>query len=384
MNARPVVLIAGHPPRIAAFQEALAAEGMAPALVFGWEALPEAPDRIAALMPPGAILRLDSPGRAFPTLAKLWREGATDDPNPHLPAARLDDPAVEQAYLAGHLLAPAQAMRGLARLAARIAAALGLRPDVTAIQDPAAIALLGDKPACRQVLAAAGVPVPPTLTPLTGAQSVLESAATRPRRLFIKLDHGSNGAGMVALASSGDGRLSAHTTAVAVEGPLGPGLANTRLIQTHRDASTLAPILDRLARERAHVEGWVPKASHGGLVWDLRVLTIAGAPAHVVARASRTPFTNLHLRNQRFDDALVRHLVPAHAWESVGDTVRRVAGLFPTCLHLGVDVAVSPDRRRHWVLEVNVFGDHLKGASWQGLDPQRAILQALPRLQAAS
>ncbi len=368
---RPVVVIAGPGPRVEAFQGALAALDLPPARVIDWAALAETPEMP---LPSHAVVRLDSPGKTWLTQAALLRRGAQDEAAPRLPLDRLDDPAVARAYHGGHLLAPRQAARGMAALAGHLTDRFTARPDLWALHDPAAIAILGDKPACRKILAENGIPVPSGLVPLRGFDHLCDLMTAGRRRLFVKLDHGANGAGMVAV-SDADGQLQALTTAVAVDGPLGPGLANTRAVQHHTSAATLAPVIDRLAAEGAHAETWMAKASRHGCPWDLRVLTLAGQPAHVVVRFSESPFTNLHLLNRRGEAGQVRAMVSDTAWAEMLDTARRVAGLFPACLCLGLDIAFSADRRRHWVLEVNAFGDHLKGALWQGLDPQQAILR---------
>ena len=71
--------------------------------------------------------------------------------------------------------------------------------------------------------------------------------------------------------------------------------------------------------------------------------------------------TNLHLGNARGDLAAVRGRRPAAAWTAAMDTCERAAACFPGSLHVGVDLMVSSDWRRHAVAEVNAFGDLLPG-----------------------
>ena len=97
-------------------------------------------------------------------------------------------------------------------------------------------------------------------------------------------------------------------------------------------------------------------------------------------RKSRHPITNLHLGGERADaDALLSRM-SAKAVAALDDTCRRVARALPGALQLGIDVAVATGLARHYVLEVNAFGDLLKGvATRQGLDAYDVQLRAMER-----
>ena len=99
------------------------------------------------------------------------------------------------------------------------------------------------------------------------------------------------------------------------------------------------------------------------------MLVVAGEPAHVVLRKSKHPMTNLHLGGHRADPSALLSRMSEAARDSLLATARRTAAHFPGALHLGLDIAVATDLRRHCVLEVNVFGDLLKGVLHNGLDP---------------
>ena len=128
----------------------------------------------------------------------------------------------------------------------------------------------------------------------------------------------------------------------------------------------------------------MPKASFEGQTFDLRVLVIAGEVRHVVPRLSRQPMTNLHLLNQRGDVERLREHVPAESWEAVLETCRRAAALFPGCLHVGIDLLLTPSLRRHALLEANAFGDLLPGVLWNGLGTHDAELAALAGTQVST
>lgn len=62
--------------------------------------------------------------------------------------------------------------------------------------------------------------------------------------------------------------------------------------------------------------------------------------------------------------------------KAIEQSCRATADAFPRCLYLGLDVLVTPGLRGHRVLEVNGFGDLIKGARHHGLTPYEAEARA--------
>src|SRR5262249_4003847 len=155
-------------------------------------------------------------------------------------------------------------------------------------------------------------------------------------------------------------------------------LFNTRVVRRIEGASDVGALIDALIPLGVHVEAWVPKAGIGGSACDLRVLVIDGEPTHMVLRKSRTPFTNLHLGNERASAAEIRGRMGGAAWSALLQTCRHVGRWFARSFHVALDVAVAADLRRHYVLEVNAFGDLLRGALAGGLDPYAFEIAQLP------
>lgn len=255
------------------------------------------------------------------------------------------------------------------RLCARFAA-VAAQVGGRLTHDPAEIALAFDKPDCKRTLAEIGVPTAPDLGPLGSADALLDGP---PGRVFVKLNRGACAVGLVALARA-RGRTRAWTT---VESK-GAALFNTRRVRRLEDGPTLRALLDHLAGLGAHVERWVPKASVAGRAADLRVVTVAGRVSHTVARLSDTPFTNLHLGGARAPASTLRAQVTEEVWARMEADCEKVARRFGGCLSLGIDVAVTSDRRHHVVLEVNALGDLVHGATdAAGRTPQDAQLDAI-------
>ncbi|WP_327585053.1 STM4014 family protein [Nonomuraea sp. NBC_00507] len=319
-----VVGIPGHR-RVTMFRDAVLAAGLAEPYVVSWRDVLTGRE---LHVPEGSLLRLDSPGEDAETDALLRGPG---------------DPA----RVGGGASWYAAFTAGLERVAA-----IG---GVRLLGDVREIAVMFDKRRCHAVLSAAGVPVPLAFAISSYAELRAEMTRRGWARVFVKPVHGSSASGVIALHARGD-RVQAVTSAAwGAEG----GLFNSLRVRTYTSHDEVRQIVDLLAGDGLHVERWFPKASFGGKVFDLRVVTVAGVPTHAVVRMSRTPMTNLHLGGQRGDLEVVRSR-PA-LWERVLEVCSRVAACFPGSPATGVDVMVGADWRSVMVAEVNAFGDLLPG-----------------------
>jgi hypothetical protein len=97
-----------------------------------------------------------------------------------------------------------------------------------------------------------------------------------------------------------------------------------------------------------------------GQNFDVRVVVLHGRPAFTVFRLSPQPMTNLHLGGRRGDPASCRAAVPTRAWLDALDHCAEAARLYP-CAAVGVDLLFERGYLRHYVLEVNAFGDFFPG-----------------------
>lgn len=77
-------------------------------------------------------------------------------------------------------------------------------------------------------------------------------------------------------------------------------------MRSYETEEEVAALIDLLAPDGLHVERWLPKATLGGRVFDLRVVVVHGEPTHAVVRTSLSPMTNLHLGGARGDLGVVR------------------------------------------------------------------------------
>ncbi|MGW0804856.1 STM4014 family protein [Nonomuraea sp. NPDC002799] len=310
--------------RVSLFRDAVVARGLAEPYVIAWRDV-LAGREIGA--PEGALLRVDSPGEDAEADALLRGPGD--------PARAGGGAAWFKAFTAG-----------LARVAAI--------PGVRLLGDVGEIGVMFDKRPCHAVLAGAGVPVPPAFEIGSYAELRAEMELRGWSRVFVKPAHGSSASGVIAFQAAGD-RVKAVTSAAWT----GDVLCNSLRVRTYTCGDDVRRIVDFLSGDGLHVERWFPKASAGGRVFDLRVVTVAGVPTHAVARTSRTPMTNLHLGGTRGELEPVRSR--AALWERVMEVCTRAAACFPGSLVTGIDVMIGSDWRSVAVAEVNAFGDLLPG-----------------------
>ncbi len=302
---------------------------------------------------PGTLVRIESPGEDA-EVDRLLRGAA-------VPAEH------------GEIVGAAARHAGFGQALHRSAATAGGQ-GARLLADPAEILVMFDKNACHARLLAADVPVPAALpgTPASWAQlrSWLDGAGWR--RVFVKTRHGSSASGVIALQLGGGGRILATTSVELDRGRL----FNSLRVRHYRDERDIAAIVDGLAPDGLHVQRWLPKAGLDGRVVDLRVVTVAGQPSHVVVRGSRSPMTNLHRGGVREDLCALRAAAGPHYAAGL-DTCRAVAACFPGSLYTGVDLMFAAGWRSHAVAEVNAFGDLLPGLLVDGRDTYDAEIAAL-------
>lgn len=358
--------------RAALFQAALAREGELPAQILSYEDLLQEgvkPDVIPALP---LVWKLDSPGENFAVEKGLLVRGlaqAETEGSPFLGETEIDKLSLDP----GRILYPRQWYLGFVALLADLATARA-RPDVVCTWNASEISVMFDKARCHARCLAGGVPVPESPGEVRGFDELIaRMEAAGWSRAFVKLAHGSSASGVVAFRFASRGqRLEAITSAemVATEGEV--KLYNSLRIRRYTTLSEVRTLIDTLARQKVHVERWLPKARLSDREMDVRVVVIGGHPRHLVVREGRCPMTNLHLGNRRGDAELLRTRLGEEGQASLAALAARAGRLFPRSLSVGVDIAIAPNFREFRVLEVNAFGDLLPGVMHEGRDTYAA------------
>ncbi|QEH32441.1 hypothetical protein OJF2_09120 [Aquisphaera giovannonii] len=362
--------------RLALLGQAMAGRGVPAPRVVSYEEYLRGGVRLARVLREGSVLRIESPGQDFEVERAILALG-TEDERPG--GSSLGREGLGRlAFDRGRILGPGQWYAGFSRLLRRIREDRTDAPPHAVMNDEESIAMLFDKPRCREHLVDGGIPCPRALGPVGGYDELRDRMLdARVGRVFVKLRCGSSASGIVAFESSGP-RTQAFTTVEVVEAADGPRLYNSRRIRRLSDEREIARLIDMLAADGVHVEQWVPKAGLEGLAFDVRVVVIAGRAGHAVVRLGRGPMTNLHLKSRRGSVPTLRGRMGEPAWESLLETCRRVGEAFPGCQYLGVDVAVLPGYRRHVIFEANAFGDLLPGVlDPSGRDTYTAEIEAL-------
>ncbi len=371
-NAAPRIVILANPAgdrRWQLLKTALRGLGLPEPVLIPYEAILSGQVCLRETLHPGDIFRIDSPGRDFAVERALLLRGASIPEEEKAAYHRLPPKIVRGLQFDKGLILPSrQWYLGFRSLLEELQEKVATVPGLTLMNTPNEIAAMFDKRRCHEMMCRAGVRVPPALPPIQNFDHLLsEMDRQSMSRVFIKLAHGSSAAGAVAFHKAGH-RMRAITTGEIVRENGRLKLYATRRIRTLFDPQEIQALVDALCQHRVHVERWLPKATLGERVFDLRVVVIAGEADHVVVRTSRSPMTNLHLLNKRGNWAAVQARMGPDTWQKAQRMCLAAKALFPKSLYAGVDLLVSPDYRSMAILEINAFGDLLPGITHQGQD----------------
>jgi hypothetical protein len=292
-----------------------------------------------------AIVRLESPGRDWEVSRMLLRLGSLVENE----ATETDWLGLE--YERGALVRPGLFYAGFGRILRGLHASFTARPHLRPTACPLQILEMFDKNASGARLAAAGVPMPPSLVaPANPAALLGLLRRDRYELAYVKLNTGSS-ASAIAVVRARD--TPTATSSILVR--RGAFYSTRRLVQ--HEGANLDLVLAFLIREGVCVQQGIRMAQMEGQNFDVRVVVIYGQPAFTIFRLSPNPMTNLHLGGQRGDPAACRAAIPPRAWLDGLDACVAAAAQFPQCAFVGVDLLFELGYRRHFVLEVNAFGD---------------------------
>jgi hypothetical protein len=290
-----------------------------------------------------ALFRLESPGRDQEVMRLLLATG--DD------ALRPERDWAAASFRKSALVGPCLLHRGFCRTLHGLRAFLDRRPLLKPLSCPLAVAELFDKRATSNRLTAAGLPCPLTISPPTKPGQLLEQLRRqRIKTAYVKLNAGSSATG-IAVVHALDDPPSAITSMLRI----GAEFHNTRKLQKI-DGAELDAALGFLLREGALVQDGIAHAQIDGQNFDVRVVVIHGEPAFTIFRLSNLPMTNLHLGGRRGALSACRAAIPTRAWLDALDDCTRAAQLYD-CVVVGVDLVFERGFARHFILEINAFGD---------------------------
>jgi glutathione synthase/RimK-type ligase-like ATP-grasp enzyme len=348
------------------FQQAVANCGLPAAQLIAYTDLLAQQIELGSFDDPDTVFRFDAPERSFEVDRQFIAAGAELEPTGQHQKISTSDALLLPTEL-GRIWYQRQWYLGwrdrlqtwTANLQGRI------------LNHPADIAIMFDKVQCQQVLATAGIPVPPRLLPGQSVESYDHLTTLMDgqniQRVFVKLAHGSSASGVVAYERK-EGIERAITTVerVVEHGEL--KFYNSRRIRQYRKSAEIADIINFLAAESVQVETWLPKARIEGREFDIRVVVIGGKACHTVVRLGNSPLTNLHLGNDRREITDLPPDLTAENWQKMLAACERAAACFSRSFYCGVDLLIAPNLQDHYILEMNAFGDLLQGITYEGLD----------------
>jgi hypothetical protein len=311
-----------------------------------------------------AVVRLESPGKDERVLRLLLEAGACDDPaEPPCDWRALEIPK-------GLLLRPGLWYRGFRRVLRGLARAFDARPHLAPTACPLAVAEMFDKTATVAKLHAAEIPVPNWLeNPRDVFAELTDADGGRGwRMIYLKLNTGSSATGIIALRA-GARQFQGTTTLAEIGG---------RFFNSRRLLHLTGPALERAAEfllsEGAFAQQGIPMAQIDGQNFDVRVVCVYGRPVTSIFRLSSGPMTNLQLGGRRGNFGPCRAAIPTRDWLDALDHCAEAAGCFDSAI-AGVDLVFERGFRRHFVLEVNAFGDFFPG--WTGAGGQSVHAQEI-------
>lgn len=298
-----------------------------------------------------AIVRMESPGKDDGVTRLLLEAGARDDPSKHGREWRV--PEIPK----GLLIRPGLLYRGFRRVLSGLRKSFDARPHLAPTACPLAIAEMFDKTRTCEKLAAVEVPVPDLLPAPPLAYTLITDLEYRDDWpvTYVKLNTGSSATGIVVLTRSAEREFSGTTTLAEIEGQF----YNSRLVRRIVRADLMRAITFVLA-EGAIVQRGIPMGQIDGQNFDVRVVCVNAKPVATIFRLSPHPMTNLHLGGRRGDYERCRAAIPTREWLDALDHCSDAAACFDSVI-AGVDLLFERGFRRHYVLEVNAFGDFFPG-----------------------
>ncbi len=289
-----------------------------------------------------AIVRLESPGRDWHVARQLLALGTGDDTFLSLP------------FQKGKLVEPLAFFEGFRRTLAGLDASFRARPHLHVLADPLAIVEMFDKNATCRRLRQAGLPIPGTLDPPPGPGEVLDAIrATRWRTAYAKLNTGSSASAIVVVSNGPEPTGQSSVVSLA------DGFFSSRRLASYRGPE-LVRVLDFLGQQGLCVQEGIRMATVEGRNFDVRVVCVHGKPTVTIFRLSWLPMTNLHLGGQRGDWQVCRAAIPTRAWLDALDHCEAAASLYRGET-VGIDLLFEAGFHRHFILEMNAFGDFFPG-----------------------
>lgn len=224
----------------------------------------------------------------------------------------------------------------------------------TYLNEPKAIQLVLNKLQCKQELEKNMLPVTKMLAYHIKNQQELQELLYEKHcsSVFIKPNFSSGAAGVLAYKFNYKTNQQVLYTSCH---QINETLVNTRNLQRLENPGMISSILNRILPMETIIERWYPKAVFKGCCFDLRVVMQFGKMDYMIARQSNGPITNLQLNNGALPISQLE--LPERVIGEVEEVCKKTMRVFPGLQYAGIDVLLSKEELKPYVIEVNGQGD---------------------------
>lgn len=172
----------------------------------------------------------------------------------------------------------------------------------------------------------------------------------KPMKAFIKLRYGSGSTGVLGYANNPKRKeMVIYTSLNNDNGNFYSNYKVNRFTEKNKIQTLINWVLDN----GAHIESWIPKAKHHKKAFDTRSFVIDKESKYLLTRLSKTPITNLHLKNERANSS---EIMTKSNLQIVRSASEDVMNIFNKSLYSGIDVVTTEDNKPY-IIDVNPFGD---------------------------
>lgn len=355
-------IIIGNPEnrRVQMFNQAVSNYNGLNAVVVSWVDIIKNFNNFTKHLSSNSAVRIESPGENF-EVDKLLIALGYDKNKPEMSV--LPNKALNLLFEKGRILYTNQWYNGFSNILDKIDNAC-FQKQARLMNTVSDIKLMFDKRKTHKYLNDNLVPVPKSIDNVSSFEDLINKMdQNKINRVFVKPAAGSSASGVVALEKS-KSKIQAKTSVELVKENNETKLFNSLRVRKYSGYNEIKLIIDSLCADEVHVEKWIPKSCVNQNSYDIRILAVNKKPCHRIVRMGKSPMTNLHLGNKRYDFnslGLNKDLIL-----KIENTIIKTASLFPLSLYSGIDLALVKGSKRPVVFEVNAFGDLLPNLLWKG------------------
>lgn len=173
-------------------------------------------------------------------------------------------------------------------------------------------------------------------------------------KCFIKLRYGSGSTGILAYSNNPKIKEEKVFTSLNVR-----NIDDKKVffgnykVNCFKEKEVIEELMNWVLYNGAHIEKWIAKSTYEGFSFDTRSFVINKKSAYLISRLSKTPITNLHLKNHREES---EKILSPNNFKVVSRASEDVMKIFNKSMYAGIDVVTS-NSYKPYIIDVNPFGD---------------------------